>query len=86
MASAIQRSLSGMPHPGPNRGVKQAGFLVLVKAFMPSVLVEVGFGSNKQESTFLTSAAGQRNVAAAIADATIAYLERLERKTQSGAQ
>jgi N-acetylmuramoyl-L-alanine amidase len=40
-------------HPGPNRGVKQAGFAVLVGAFMPSVLVEIGFISNSREEQML---------------------------------
>lgn len=83
LASTIQRRLGGM-HPGPNRGVKQAGFVVLVKAFMPAVLVEVGFGSNRAESAFLASADGQAKLASAIADAVVEYLERLEKKTQAG--
>lgn len=40
-------------HPGPNRGVKQAGFAVLVGAFMPAVLVEIGFISNTREEQML---------------------------------
>jgi N-acetylmuramoyl-L-alanine amidase len=83
LASAIQRKLGGM-HPGPSRGVKQAGFVVLVKAFMPAVLVEVGFGSNRAEAAFITSANGQAKLAAAITDAVVEYLERLEKKTQGG--
>ena len=49
LAELVQRRLARM-HPGPNRGVKQAGFKVLVTAFMPSVLVELGFGSNPAEA------------------------------------
>ena len=45
LAELIQRRLGAM-HPGPSRGVKQAGFRVLVTAFMPAVLVEIGFGTN----------------------------------------
>ncbi|MGQ0648724.1 MAG: N-acetylmuramoyl-L-alanine amidase family protein [Gemmatimonadaceae bacterium] len=83
-AAVIQHALATMPHPGPSRGVKQAGFLVLVAAHMPAVLVEVGFGTNAAEAAFLSSDAGQRRLAAAIADGTIAYLERLERKKRAG--
>lgn len=51
------------------RGVKQAPFMVLHKAFMPRVLIEMGFISNKEEGTYLNSEEGQINVAKSIADA-----------------
>lgn len=51
------------------RGVKQAPFMVLHKAFMPRVLIEMGFISNKDEGAYLNSEAGQLNVAKSIADA-----------------
>ncbi|MDP1861862.1 MAG: N-acetylmuramoyl-L-alanine amidase [Gemmatimonadaceae bacterium] len=84
LAQTVQRSL-GTVHPGTNRGVKQAGFRVLVGAFMPAVLVEVGFGTNAAESVYLSSAAGQRRIAAAIADATMAYLSRYVERRSVGA-
>lgn len=83
-AAEVQQSLAAIPHPGANRGVKQAGFRVLVTAYMPAVLVEIGFGTNAAEVRYLSSAAGQRAIAAAIASATAAYLERLDRRTSSG--
>ncbi len=46
LAETVQQFLARM-HPGPSRGVKQAGFRVLVTAYMPAVLVEIGFGSNR---------------------------------------
>ena len=49
-----------------SRGVKQAGFYVLVGASMPSVLVETGFISNKDDAKFLKSASGQKQVAESI--------------------
>ncbi|MFD1553543.1 N-acetylmuramoyl-L-alanine amidase [Putridiphycobacter roseus] len=42
-----------------NRGVKQAGFLVLYKTTMPSVLIETGFLTNKEEEKFLLDTANQ---------------------------
>ena len=84
LAQTVQRSL-GTVHPGTNRGVKQAGFRVLVGAFMPAVLVEVGFGTNAAESAYLLSATGQRRIAAAIADATMAYLSRYVERRSVGA-
>ncbi|MFP5355059.1 MAG: N-acetylmuramoyl-L-alanine amidase [Gemmatimonadota bacterium] len=74
LAETVQGALKGV-HPGASRGVKQAGFVVLVGAFMPSVLVEIGFGTNPAEARYLSSVAGQRELAKAIADATMTYLE-----------
>jgi N-acetylmuramoyl-L-alanine amidase len=49
-----------------NRGVRQAGFYVLYKTTMPSILIELGFLSNPDEEKFLNSAAGQEYMASAI--------------------
>lgn len=54
-------------HPGPNRGVKQAGFAVLVGAFMPAVLVEIGFISNRTEEQMLQDARQQEVIARQLA-------------------
>ena len=62
LAATVQRSLAKM-HPGPNRGVKQAGFRVLVTAFMPAVLVEIGFGTNDAEARYLRDPKRQREIA-----------------------
>ena len=83
LADIIQRHLRRV-HPGPDRGVKQAGFTVLVSAFMPAVLVEVGFGTNREEARFLASPARQEEMAEAIAEATREYLQRHERRVGAG--
>jgi N-acetylmuramoyl-L-alanine amidase len=75
LAATVQRGLRSV-HPGTDRGVKQAGFVVLNGAYMPSVLVEVGFGTNPDEAAYLRSAAGQAAMARALGDATLSYLER----------
>jgi N-acetylmuramoyl-L-alanine amidase len=54
-------------HPGPNRGVKQAGFAVLRGTFMPAVLVEIGFVTNPAEERLLTEAERQQEIAAQLA-------------------
>jgi N-acetylmuramoyl-L-alanine amidase len=84
LAELVQQRMAAI-HPGPNRGVKQAGFRVLVTAFMPAVLVELGFGTNPEEAAFLASAARQDAMAKAIADAALEYLERYERRVGGGA-
>jgi N-acetylmuramoyl-L-alanine amidase len=56
-----------------SRGVKQAGFYVLVGASMPSVLVETGFISNKEDAKFLKSSAGQKQVAESIFSSIKSY-------------
>jgi N-acetylmuramoyl-L-alanine amidase len=84
LADIIQRRLGSM-HPGPSRGVKQAGFRVLVTAFMPAVLVEIGFGTNPSEAAFMSDPAKQREIAAAIADAAMQYLDRYEGRVRTGA-
>jgi N-acetylmuramoyl-L-alanine amidase len=79
LADIIQQSLGKM-HPGPSRGVKQAGFRVLVTAYMPAVLIEIGFGTNAREAAFISSPAKQDAIAAAIADAAMKYLDRYEQR------
>jgi len=49
-----------------NRGVKQAGFLVLYRTTMPSVLIETGFLTNDDEERYLKSDAGQNQMAFSI--------------------
>ena len=79
LAATIQNGLARM-HPGPDRGVKQAAFRVLVTAYMPAVLVELGFGTNPNEASFMASAARQKQLAEAIAGATMEYYEHYERR------
>ena len=61
-----------------SRGVKQAGFYVLVGASMPSVLVETGFISNKNDAKFLKSSAGQNQVAESIFSSIKTYRKYYE--------
>ena len=63
-----------------NRGVKQAGFIVLYKTNMPSILIESGFLTNKNDEEFLTTEEGQNNIAKSIYLAFKAYKEDLEKE------
>lgn len=83
LAGLVQSALRRV-HPGPNRGVKQAGFRVLVTAFMPAVLIEIGFGTNPSDASWMTAAREQVELADAIADAAEEYLTRYERRVGAG--
>ena len=58
-----------------NRTVKQAGFIVLKYTYMPSVLVETGFLTNKKEGAYLNSKKGQKEMSESIAKGIINYKE-----------
>ena len=58
-----------------NRTVKQAGFVVLKYTYMPSVLVETGFLTNKKEGAYLNSKKGQKEMSQSIAKGIINYKE-----------
>lgn len=69
-AAAVQKQMA--ERVGMNdRGVRQAGFLVLYKTTMPSILVETGYLSNPDEEKFLLSERGQDFIASAICKAFI---------------
>lgn len=61
-----------------NRGVKQAGFIVLHQTVMPSVLVEVGFLTFKEEGAYLNSSNGQMQMATSITSAILEYKHNLD--------
>ena len=61
-----------------DRGVKQAGLIVLHQTIMPSVLVEVGFLTYKPEGIYLNSNRGQSDMASSITDAILDYKKGLD--------
>ena len=64
-----------------SRGVKQAGFVVLHQTYMPSILVEIGFLSNKQEEDFLRKKSGQKKIAQSIVAGIKKYKEELDKNS-----
>ena len=68
-----------------DRTVKQAGFLVLRETYMPSVLVEVGFLTNKKEGQYLNSKKGQQEMATNITKAILNYRDQLAASVSSAA-
>ncbi|MBR5296905.1 MAG: N-acetylmuramoyl-L-alanine amidase [Parabacteroides sp.] len=78
LASEVQKSFVSAKRK--NRGVRQAGFLVLRKTGMPSILVELGYISNPAEEQFMKGAEGQRRLATAIYNAFTKYKREYDRK------
>ncbi|GGK28145.1 N-acetylmuramoyl-L-alanine amidase [Yeosuana aromativorans] len=77
LAKAIQNNFT-TTLKRTDRGVKQAGFIVLHQTVMPSVLVETGFLTYRDEGRYLNSQKGQKEIASSIADAIIEYKKSLD--------
>ena len=71
LAGKVQEMFMGIGKK--SRGVKQAPYMVLHKAYMPRVLIETGFISNQTEGSKLDSEEGQQEIAESIANAIISY-------------
>lgn len=77
LAAVVQDRMAGF-HPGPNRGVKRAGFVVLIGTMMPAVLIETGFLSNRDDARLLGTQAFQQKLAWGIADSVDEFFARNE--------
>jgi len=71
-------------HPGPDRGVQQANFAVLRGAFMPAVLVEIGFGTNRSEAAYISDPDNERKIARSIAKSIMTYMDRYDARVGGG--
>lgn len=80
LASKVQKNLLKCTH-FRDRQVQQAGFWVLHKVAMPSILVELGFISNKSEEAQLLDPTFQKALAASLCNAFIEYKNQVEGKT-----
>lgn len=80
LAQSVQNQLSRLPLD--NRGVRQAGFLVIREIAMPGILIELGFLSNLRDARYLSSSTGQRNLAQAIVNGFGKYYEDFMRRSR----
>lgn len=80
LASLVQKQFSTICGRR-NLGVKQAGFLVLKNTAMPSILVETGFMSNKEEEKYLNSKTGKEQLATAIYTAFNSFKHEFDKKS-----
>jgi len=83
--TAVVRRLRASNQQVKDLGVKQAPFVVLVGASMPSVLVEVSFLTNKQEGRLLGTGAYRQRIAEALLDGIRRYLRTLKRAVTDAA-
>jgi N-acetylmuramoyl-L-alanine amidase len=78
MATNVQKEFRG--NDITDRGVRQDVFLVLRNTGMPSVLVEVGYISNRNDESFLNSKSGQQKVANAIYNAFVQFKRNYDKR------
>ncbi len=78
-ASLVQNQFTSTLHRD-DRGVRQAAFWVLLKSACPSVLVEMGFISNRDEELYLASAIGKREITAALFTAFSSFYSKNGKK------
>jgi N-acetylmuramoyl-L-alanine amidase len=77
LAQHIGRALAARKGAGVDRGVKQAPFVVLIGANMPSVLAEICFISNPQDEKLLRNATNRQAIAGSLYEGVRSYAESL---------
>jgi N-acetylmuramoyl-L-alanine amidase len=77
LARVIQKSMAARPNSGVDRGVKQAPFIVLIGASMPSILAEISFISNPQEEKLVKTAEYRQQIAESLFEGVRSYSESL---------
>ncbi|MBR4135551.1 MAG: N-acetylmuramoyl-L-alanine amidase [Bacteroidales bacterium] len=79
LANKVQKNMVNTNH-FINRGIKQAGFWVLYKVAMPSILIELGFLSNLDDERYLIKDANQNAMATAIYSGFVDYYNTVMNK------
>jgi N-acetylmuramoyl-L-alanine amidase len=77
LAQQIQHSMAARKNAGTDRGVKQAPFIVLIGANMPSILAEICFISNPQEEKLVRTAENRQAIAQSLFEGVRSYAESL---------
>jgi N-acetylmuramoyl-L-alanine amidase len=77
LARHIQNAMASRKGSGSNRGVKQAPFVVLIGADMPSILAEIAFISNPQEEKSIKTATYRQSIAESLFNGVKSYAETL---------
>jgi N-acetylmuramoyl-L-alanine amidase len=77
--AALHERLRTIDRSTKDLGVKQAPFMVLIGATMPSVLVEISFLTNRDEAALLRSDSYRQQVAQALLDGIMNYQRALKR-------
>lgn len=86
LQQSLTRRLRTQTGGSKDLGVKQAPFVVLIGAQMPSVLTEIAFLTNKTDASLLKQPAQRQLIAQALRDAIVRYQDSLKRVSSSGAQ
>lgn len=77
--SSMMQDLKSPQRAIKDLGVKQAPFVVLIGAQMPSVLAEISFVTNRNDATLLKTAGYRQSIAQALYDAVVRYRGSLKR-------
>jgi N-acetylmuramoyl-L-alanine amidase len=84
LQASLVKGLSAQPGGGRDLGVKQAPFVVLIGAQMPSVLTEIGFLTNTGEAGLFKQAAPRQLIAQSLRDAIVRYQTSLKKVSAAG--
>jgi N-acetylmuramoyl-L-alanine amidase len=72
---SLAKHMENTSHPGPDRGVRKAPFVVLIGANMPSVLAEISFLSNPADEQWLKKSENRQHIAEGLYRGIEAYLQ-----------
>lgn len=79
----VIQAYGGGKIPRQGSGAGGAGFMVLVGAFMPATLIELGFISNPEEERYMNSEKGQKDMAKRIAEGVEEYRKAIDEYLQT---